>query len=208
MIKAVLFDIDGVLLDSFEANFRFFQDMLARMGYPNPKRREFRKAFHLPLCLALKHMAKAELIEEMKQLHEIAEEIPRHPELLKEPPHTKEMLDALYTNYKLGIVTSRSRESVSKNYFPFAHTEKYFSVSVTLDDCAHHKPHPGPLLLAAKRLRLPPSDCVYVGDAHTDVEAGRAAGMKTILYGTRKNRNADTTTVSFKELPKLIASLK
>jgi len=42
------------------------------------------------------------------------------------------------------------------------------------------KPHPQPLLEAARRLGLPPTDCVYVGDDLRDVQAGRAAGMATV----------------------------
>jgi phosphoglycolate phosphatase len=48
------------------------------------------------------------------------------------------------------------------------------------DSTAHTKPHPEPLLEAARRLRLPPQHCVYVGDDARDVAAGRAAGMATL----------------------------
>ena len=48
------------------------------------------------------------------------------------------------------------------------------------DDTARHKPHPDPLLLAADRLGVEPTDCVYVGDAVVDLQAGQAAGMSTI----------------------------
>lgn len=47
------------------------------------------------------------------------------------------------------------------------------------DTTPHRKPHPAPLLEAAQRLRLPPVSCVYVGDDPRDVQAGRAAGMAT-----------------------------
>ena len=49
------------------------------------------------------------------------------------------------------------------------------------DTTAHSKPHPAPLLEAARRLGLAAGDCVYVGDDLRDVEAGRAAGMATIV---------------------------
>jgi N-acetyl-D-muramate 6-phosphate phosphatase len=49
------------------------------------------------------------------------------------------------------------------------------------DTTAHAKPHPAPLLEAARRLGLAPGDCVYVGDDRRDVDAGRAAGMRTIV---------------------------
>jgi len=45
---------------------------------------------------------------------------------------------------------------------------------------AHPKPHPAPLLEAARRLELAPEDCWYVGDDLRDIQAGRAAGMRTV----------------------------
>ena len=208
MIKAVLFDIDGVLVDSFEAGLRFFQDILASLGYPKPSRNAYKKAFHLPFVPALTHTAKAELTEEWGRIHDIRKKVPYHSELLSEPPGTKETLRMLYKKYALGIVTSRGMESVQTRYFPFAHTEGYFSVCITADDCAKHKPNPEPLLLAAKRLKLKPSACVYIGDSHTDIEAGKAAGMKTILFGRKKNPHADASTSSFKKLPECIAEIQ
>jgi 2-phosphoglycolate phosphatase len=51
------------------------------------------------------------------------------------------------------------------------------------DTTAHSKPHPAPLLEAARRLNLTPQDCWYVGDDLRDIQAGRAAGMPTIAAG-------------------------
>jgi pyrophosphatase PpaX len=48
------------------------------------------------------------------------------------------------------------------------------------DEVTHHKPHPEPLLYAARQLGVSPADCVYVGDATVDVEAARAAGMGAV----------------------------
>ena len=48
------------------------------------------------------------------------------------------------------------------------------------DSTPHTKPHPAPLLEAARRLGLPPQDCVYVGDDHRDIHAGRAAAMPVL----------------------------
>jgi phosphoglycolate phosphatase len=51
---------------------------------------------------------------------------------------------------------------------------------VSGDTTPHPKPHPAPLLEAAKRLQLAPEDCWYVGDDLRDIQAGRAAGMPTV----------------------------
>ena len=55
------------------------------------------------------------------------------------------------------------------------------STLVCGDTVAHSKPHPAPLLEAARRLGLAPERCAYVGDDRRDVDAGRAAGMLTIV---------------------------
>ena len=53
------------------------------------------------------------------------------------------------------------------------------------DSTPHLKPHPAPLLLAARELDLPPADCIYVGDDLRDIQAARAAGMRCVAvdYG-------------------------
>lgn len=51
------------------------------------------------------------------------------------------------------------------------------------DTTPHSKPHPAPLLEAAQRLGVAPQDCVYIGDDLRDIQAGRAAGMTTLAAG-------------------------
>jgi N-acetyl-D-muramate 6-phosphate phosphatase len=63
-----------------------------------------------------------------------------------------------------------------------------FATAATIisgDTTPHAKPHPEPLLEAARRLGLPPFQCLYVGDDERDIAAGRAAGMPTVAarYG-------------------------
>jgi len=54
---------------------------------------------------------------------------------------------------------------------------------VSGDTVAERKPHPLPLLHAADLIRVAPQACVYVGDAERDIQAGRAAGMRTVVAG-------------------------
>ena len=55
------------------------------------------------------------------------------------------------------------------------------AVVIAGDTTPHSKPHPEPLLEAARRMQIDPAQCVYVGDDHRDVQAGRAAGMATLV---------------------------
>lgn len=64
------------------------------------------------------------------------------------------------------------------------------------DSTPHLKPHPAPLLLAAQRLRLRPADCTYVGDDLRDIQAARAAGMRSVAvdYGYHGGENPGPPT--------------
>jgi HAD superfamily hydrolase (TIGR01549 family) len=208
MIKAVIFDIDGVLLDSFEANFKFFQDLMIKAGYQPPTREKMREIFHFSLLAAIKELSQSTDEEEIARINKMgaSRNVSYDLSLLKMPAGAGEVIKKLHDQYPLGIVTSRIRTSVYE--FPkLAGLKKYFSVVVSYEDTARHKPYPDPLLLAAEKLDAAPKDCVYIGDVANDIAAARAAGMKIIIYSAKEFIEADAFTPSFKELSGLIASL-
>jgi beta-phosphoglucomutase-like phosphatase (HAD superfamily) len=59
MIKAILFDIDGVLINTFEANLKFFQDLMRNTGYPEPTREEYRNLFHRTMIDAIRILTRS-----------------------------------------------------------------------------------------------------------------------------------------------------
>jgi N-acetyl-D-muramate 6-phosphate phosphatase len=61
------------------------------------------------------------------------------------------------------------------------HLNTRAAVVVSGDDAPQPKPSPATLLLACQQMGIDPQDCLYVGDAERDIEAGRAAGMKTLV---------------------------
>ncbi len=208
MIKAVIFDIDGVLLDSFEANFKFYQNLMARSGYPPPTRKEFPEIFHLSMWDAIKKLTGLNSEEDIKHIWEMEEsrEVEYPLELLSIPTGAERIIEELSTNYSLGIATSRVKESVYEAP-KLAKLQKYFKVAVSYDDTANHKPHPEPLLLATEKLGIKPEESVYIGDVENDVKAARAANMKVILYSKNQLHGADARTSSFEKLPELIKTL-
>lgn len=80
---------------------------------------------------------------------------------------------------KIGIVTSRSKQDVLSRLNK-TDLRGYIDVIVTRDDVNKLKPSPEQVLIASKRLGLPPRNCVIVGDMSTDVEAARKAGSISI----------------------------
>jgi len=79
-----------------------------------------------------------------------------------------------------GIVTNKATRFAAPLVDSLGLAE-HAAVLVCGDTVAHAKPHPAPLLEAARRLALAAVDCVYVGDDLRDVQAGQAAGMATVV---------------------------
>lgn len=104
---------------------------------------------------------------------------------------------------KWGVVTNKS----ARFTVPLTKAMALFNTAQTIisgDTTPHAKPHPAPLLEAARQLDVVPGRCVYVGDDERDIVAGRAAGMPTVAaaYGylgamaDTRGWNADATIVS------------
>lgn len=104
---------------------------------------------------------------------------------------------------KWGVVTNKSERFT----LPLTREMPLFNTARTIvsgDTTPHSKPHPAPLLEAARQLGLSPGRCIYVGDDERDIVAGRAAGMPTVAaaYGylgamaDTQGWKADATIVS------------
>ncbi len=100
-----------------------------------------------------------------------------HDALVRAFPGAIELLAELRgRGYALGIVTAKSRMQAELS-FRLCALEPLVEVTICHEDAERHKPDPAPLLAAARRLRLPPAVCLYVGDSVFDLVAARAAGM-------------------------------
>ena len=208
MIKAVIFDVDGVLLDSFEANFIFCRELFIEIGYKPPDREALSKLFHLSLMDVIKKVTGLNNENELKKIWLIGKnKVIQNPiESSVIPSNLKKVLDQLKEKYLLAVVTSR----VSGALFKLAQLssyESYFKTAIYFEDTVKHKPDPEPLLLAVKRLGIKPSESVYIGDMESDIKAAKAAGMKVIIYSKENLPGADAITSSFDNLPNLIKSL-
>lgn len=93
-------------------------------------------------------------------------------------PGVVEMLQAVKPHYRLGIVTTRGRRD-ARAFLEQHRLHGTFEVVVTRETTFRLKPHPTPLLHAARALNLPPARCLMVGDTTADVLAGVRAGAWT-----------------------------
>jgi HAD superfamily hydrolase (TIGR01509 family) len=174
-MKAVLFDLDGVLINSFNSWYLAFNETLEKFGRWKISKEEFEEKCWGP---DLRHnMGKFGLSEDAIKYCQA-----RHIDRIKEIkifPEVKEVLELLRRRIKLGLVTNTPANDVHETLEYFG-LKKYFDVVVTGDDVKKGKPNPEIVVKACNKLGLNPSDVVLVGDTKSDIVAGKLAGCTTI----------------------------
>ena len=182
-LRAVLFDLDGTLIDSAPDLAGAGNDMRAARGlapYPLEHFRPMvgagaRGMIARAFDVGPQDEGFAALRDEFLQRYEsrMTRETCVFASMLP-------VLDALHASaVPWGIVTNK----IARFSEPLVRALGLTPTAATLvcgDTTPHAKPHPEPLLEAARRLGVMPAHCVYVGDDVRDVQAGRAAGMATI----------------------------
>ncbi|HKW87825.1 MAG TPA: HAD family hydrolase [Candidatus Acidoferrales bacterium] len=205
--RGILFDWDGTLLDSFEADMRAYEAMFLALGIAWTRReiaRHYSPDWYRVYEAARIPRARWDEADELWGRAYRREE----PKLL---PGAKAVVGRLRRSYELGLVTSGDRARVRRQLHQFGFSET-FRACVCSEDAAHRKPHPAPLELAMSRMKLEPASCVYVGDAPEDVEMARRANVRVVgVMGpfptARRMRAArpDAVIESIEALPEVLA---
>jgi pyrophosphatase PpaX len=208
-IEGVLFDWDGTLINSYHADTSAYLATFKEMGISwgiedleknySPNWYEVYRAAGLPR----RHWEDADRTWR-------AHYAKHRPKLIA---GARRVLAKLSGAHPLGLVTSGDRDRVTRQLREFRLT-KLFMARVCSGDTLEKKPHPDPLRLALRQMRLPPSACVYVGDAPQDVEMAQRAGVCAIgvlgPFPTEKRLRAarpEFLIDSIEELPEVVKKL-
>lgn len=186
---AVLFDLDGTLVDSARDLMAAMNRLLAREGRPSVEPMAFRavvsKGGRAMLALAFPDLDPGDreaLLPDFLDLY--GEHIADHTRAFDGIVEVLETLRA--QNIPWAVVSNKAEAMV---YRLLAHMPWATACAGVIggDTLSVRKPHPEPLLEACRRLRVAAVDCVYVGDDERDVQAALAAGMKSVvaLWGYR-----------------------
>jgi len=191
---AILFDMDGVLVDSLDSWVLALNAALKAFGHKEITRSEFiKKYWGHDLYDNLKKM---NLNEEVGTFCTSA--YGKHLGAIKIYPKTKNTLEKL-KGYKKGVITNTPKDcthQILKNF----DIKKYFDTVVTSDEVPRGKPYPDIVFKACNTLNVKPKDILIVGDTDSDVNAGKAAGCMVVGV----NIDADYKIKNISELSKII----
>jgi phosphoglycolate phosphatase len=184
--KAVIYDCDGVIFDSLEANFAFYSIVLEQFGKP-PLDRNDRCTMNLVHTYASKDVL-ARLFEEdprIRQALEFAGSIDYRDLLpfMHMEEGFRETLAVLQDSVRLAICTNRSTSmDMVLEHFGLA---GYFGCVMTASRVNNPKPHPEPLLKILEYFAIEPGEALFVGDSELDRKASEAAGVPFVAYKSR-----------------------
>lgn len=180
-IKAVVFDCDGVMFDSTEANTSFYNAILAHMGKSPMTAEQFNFAHMATADQTMEHLFPDPV--ELDRAQALRRKIgySRFIPLMRIEPTLKELLGAIRPPYRTAIATNRSD---TMNRVLTQHgLDGLFDYVVTSLHVPRPKPFPDPIEKVLDHFGLAPDMALYIGDTRMDELASRAAKVPFVAYG-------------------------
>jgi pyrophosphatase PpaX len=182
---AILFDLDGTLIDSIELILNSARFAFEKLGRACPPDEEWLSGVGIPLFTMFRRYARDEsdcsaLIAAYREY-----QLANHDRLVRCYDEVVDTVaDIRARGHEIGIVTSKS-EALAIRGLAHVGLARYMDTIVGCDSCTRHKPDPEPVRIALHRLDALPQDAIFVGDSVHDVLAGNAAGVRTVaaLWG-------------------------
>jgi phosphoglycolate phosphatase len=185
-MRCVIYDCDGVLFDSLEANSRLYNDLCA-LGGRAPLREEEIKYVHIHTVYEAVHFIFGKDEGSEKKAFEILKQVDFREYIvyLKMEPHLLQTLGTLKENGILRVVNTNRTTSMPHvmdrfNLWPF------FDMVVTALDVKNPKPHPESIEKILQKFNLKREEVVFVGDSEVDQQAAQSAGIKFVAYKNRE----------------------
>lgn len=185
-IRCVIYDCDGVLLDSLEANRRFYNNFRTALGRPplSPEELIFVHTHTVHEAIHFIFRENQSLVKPALELFFRVDPEESIPYLKLEP----NLLSTLRILRKKGILRaiSTSRSTNMKPIMKRFHLEPYFDLIITALDVQNPKPHPESIERILQTLSLRKEEAILVGDSEIDRQAAGSAGVKFIAYKNKE----------------------
>jgi len=206
IIRAVLWDMDGVLIDSGPYHWQAWRETLKEECQRELTPDEFARTFGLRNDLMLRTVFGHELpLRTAEHLAEVKEK--RYRAMVRQQgiavlPGVRRCLDELQrAGWRQAVASSAPRANIDA-VMEVIDLPPFFGAVIAAEDVSRGKPDPEPFLTAARRLAAEPSCCVVVEDAPAGIEAARKAAMACIgLLTTHAHLDHEPVFRSLEDVP-------
>lgn len=183
-IEAVVFDMDGVLIDAKDWHYEALNRALAHFGY------DISRADHLITFDGLPTRHKLEILSRERGLHGFLNELKQQYTVNQVYMHCKPLFVHEYAlsnlkarGYRLGLASNSIRSTVELMTRQSA-LEQYFDVMLSAEDVSRAKPDPEIYTRAAELLGVAPRNCLVVEDNHNGIKAAEDAGCRLLVVNS------------------------
>jgi len=183
-IAVVAFDCDGVLFDTEEANWAYYNHLLKHFGRPAMTPEQFAYAHQHTLNESIAFLFEDEEAIAAVYAYRRKMDYSAYLKLLKVEPDLVSLLMKIKPKLRTAIATNRS-DTMNRLLAEFNLTD-YFDLVVTSVDIRRPKPYPDALLKILNHFHIGPHQALYVGDSQVDAEAARAAKIPFVAFRNEK----------------------
>jgi HAD superfamily hydrolase (TIGR01509 family) len=210
---AIIFDMDGVIVDSEPHHERAFYDVLRDLGHPLGHGMKFedyvgRSDFEMWVDFVAKHKPPQTVAELVALKRQRVMEVMRRVQPIF--PGLTDLVEKLAVRYPLAVA-SGSEHPVIETVLSLKGLHRFFSAVVSSADVRNGKPAPDIFLRAAELLKVKPGDCWVIEDSKPGVAAGLAAGMKVIAitntHPAEELQNATRVVETYEEIERILLSV-
>lgn len=199
IIKAVLFDFDGVVVQSEQLHMRTFLELLEPYGVKVSEQRWYNEfagtgSRHIFEVL-VKEYDIPKSVDELVQARKTNYEKAVKKGMLKLTPGVIEFLEKLkQKKIKTAIVSGSHRTNIEAALKIFG-LNKFFDIVVSGDELEKRKPDPEPFLYAARKLKITPTECIAIEDSVSGAKSVKAAGIKLVIIRSPVEIRKDSSTI-------------
>lgn len=195
-LKLIAFDLDGTLVDAYPAIIKSLETTLKELQYPIPSVKKIKRAVGWGDVSFIETFVQPKDVKKALSIYrsEHKKDLVSHSSLLAGSLNILERLKK--SGYKLAVASNRPTK-FSRILIRALKIDKLFDYVLCGDKLENAKPYPEILNTIRKRLKLKKDEMIFVGDMTVDAQAGRRAGIKTVIVQGPSN----TRTEISKEAP-------
>ncbi len=189
-VKGVIFDLDGTLIDSYQAIYLSFRYAYETMGLPPLPYEVVKKVVGWGLNQTFRELLGEERVPQALSLfRKKYEEVFRNHTLLL--PDARQVVETLHRQEVHMAVATNKFGRFSRAVLEHFGLEKYFAVIVGDGDVAENKPHPEMLYYALGKMEVGKEETVFVGDSVIDIQTAKNAGLRVFAVPTGNTARED-----------------